>query len=333
MAGKKNGSLYLGVDVGGTKVLAAVVTEAGKVVARQKCRTPRGGGAGDVLAAIESALRDALASAGNSSADVCAVGVAVPGVVDPKKGRVVLAPNMDFDQVDVGKELQKRLGQRVVVGNDSNLGALGERWLGAGRGARSVFAMLWGTGIGGGFVRKRKLWRGARESAGEVGHIIMQIGGPECGCGNRGCFEALASRTAIERDIRAALRGGRESVVTELIGDDAGPIRSGVLARALEAEDAVVTEIMHRAAETVGYVCLTVRHLIDPEVIILGGGVVEACGDFVMPIVQGIVEKDQLPGARKGGRVLPSALGDDAVLLGAVALAQRAVGRNPLKKK
>ena len=177
------------------------------------------------------------------------------------------------------------------------------------------------------------MWRGARESAGEIGHIVMQIGGPKCGCGNRGCLEALASRTAIERHIREALAAGRTSVLTELTGGDLSVIRSGSLRRAIQADDALVCDILRRAAEVLGYACLTVRHLIDPEVIVLGGGVVEACSDFLMPIVENIVGNDRLPGARDGGQVRLSALGDDAVVLGAVALARKRVGRSPFKKR
>lgn len=193
--------------------------------------------------------------------------------------------------------------------------------------------MLVGTGIGAGFVRKGKLWRGAREAAGEIGHIVMEIDGPLCGCGNRGCFEALAGRAAIERDIRAAVEAGRTTWLTEKLDGDLSMIRSGALRDALAAGDELVTEIMRKASVVIGNACLTIRHLIDPEVIVLGGGVVDACDQFMLPIIREIVEGDQLLGARPGGYVRLSALGDDAVVLGAVALARQMVGRNPFKKK
>ncbi len=163
--------------------------------------------------------------------------------------------------------------------------------------------------------------------------MIMQIDGPKCGCGNRGCFEALASRTAIERDIRLAIAAGRPSVLVELAGGDLSVIRSGMIRKALDVEDELVTGVMRRAAEVLGYACVNVRHLIDPEAIVFGGGVIEACSDFIMPIVDNIVGRDPLPGAREGGRVLLSALGDDAVVLGAVAAARKVAGRSPFKKR
>ena len=122
-------------------------------------------------------------------------------------------------------------------------------------------------------------------------------------------------------------------MLTELAGGDLSVIRSGMIRKALKAEDELVTGVLHRAAEVLGYACVTVRHLIDPEAIVLGGGVIEACSDFIMPIVENIVGSDRLPGAREGGRVLLSALGDDAVVLGAVALARKRVGRSPFKKR
>ena len=293
--------LYLGVDVGGTKVQASLVTESGGILERERRTTPRTGGPEQVLAVIEKVMDDVLKKGKVTAARLTAVGIAVPGVVDSDTARVVVTPNMSLTGVARGAP-GGAIPRAVAVGNDGNLGTLGEIWLGSARQARSALGMCIGTGIGAGFVQKGKLWRGARESAGEIGHIVMQIGGPKCGCGNHGCLEALASRTAIERDIRAAVAAGRQSILGELTGGNLNVIRSGAIRRALEAEDPLVTEIIRHAAEVLGHACLTVRHLIDPEVIVLGGGVIEACSDFMMPIIENIVGSDRLPGAATAGR-------------------------------
>ena len=334
-AGKRTDKvrLYLGVDIGGTKIQASLVEESGTIVGRRRCPTPRDAAPQQVVTAIQEAMQQAVEEKGLRPKDLTAMGVAVPGVVDPDEGRVVVTPNMNLSGVSIGPHLEERFKVPVAVGNDCDLGTLGETWLGAARKAASAVGILVGTGIGSGIVRNGELWRGARESAAEIGHIVMQIGGPQCGCGNYGCLEALAGRAAIERDLCNAIAQGRKSVLTEILEEDLSVVRSGALRRALDAEDDLVTEVIRRAAEVLGHACLTVRHLLDPEVIVLGGGVIEACGDFMVPIVQKIVEADQLPGAREGGRVLRSALGDDAVVLGAVALAQEHVGRNPFKKE
>ncbi|NUQ63843.1 MAG: ROK family protein [Pirellulales bacterium] len=324
---------YLGVDVGGTKIQASLVEGSGTVVGREKVSTPRNVGPDQVVAEVERAMEVVVKAKGLQLRDLTAIGIAVPGVVDPEAGRVVVTPNMNLDGVAIGTRIRDRYKVPVALGNDCNLGALGEAWLGAARNAKSMMSILVGTGIGGGFVRNGKLWRGAREAAGEIGHIVMQIGGPQCGCGNHGCFEALASRSAIERDLRAGVAAGRKTVLTEMVKGDLSVIRSGALRDALAAGDELVTEVISRASETLGYACLTVRHLIDPEVIVLGGGLIGACSGFIMPIVERIIENDRLPGARKGGHVFLSALGDDAVVLGAVALARIQVGRNPFHKE
>jgi glucokinase len=325
--------LYLGVDVGGTKILCALAEESGRVLQRHREATPRGAKSGAILKAIRRAMEEVLAEGDVRPSDLTAIGIAVPGVVDSDEGRVAVTPNMNLSGVAVARKMKAWFKVPVVVGNDVNLGTLGEHWIGAARQASSAFGIFVGTGIGGGFVQNGRLWRGYRESAAEVGHIIMQIDGPPCGCGNRGCLESLASRTAIERDIRKAVKTGRKTVLTNLLEGDLRVIRSGYLRRALEKRDKVVMRVLHRAAELLGYACLSVRHMIDPEVIVLGGGVIEACGNFMVPVAQRIVEADRLPGVREGGRVVRSALGDDAVMLGAVALARQHVGRDPFLKR
>lgn len=328
-----SGGMYVGVDVGGTSILAALADEAGLVVARAKNSTPRGDDPEPVIGTIEQTIAAVLRKARRAGHEAAAIGLAIPGVVDPKRGRIVVTPNMPLSGVAISKRLKKRFKLPVALGNDCNLGAVGEKWLGSARAARSVMAILVGTGIGGGFVQKSRLWRGAREAAAEIGHMVMQIGGPECGCGNRGCLEALASRSAMERDLREAIAAGRPSLLSELCQGDLSVIRSRYLRQALEAGDELTKEVVHRAAEVLGYACLSVRHLLDPELIVLGGGVLEACSEFIMPVVEQIVAADRLPGARQGGQVVLSALGDDAVVLGSVALARKATGRSPFRKR
>jgi len=221
----------------------------------------------------------------------------------------------------------------VALGNDCNAGILGEAWLGAARGAKSAVGIFVGTGIGGGFVRKGRIWQGHRCAALEVGHMVLAVDGPVCGCGNRGCFEALASRSAIERDLRQAVADGRATMLTDILDGDLTMIRSGALKRALSAGDELVTEVLHRAARTLGLGCMSVCHLLDPQRIVLGGGVMEACGDALLPVIQQVLDDDRLGGAGAPEPVHLAALGDDAVALGAVGLAQCAVGCSPFKKR
>lgn len=322
---------FVGIDVGGTKIQATLATAGGDIRESKRLATPREGGAEAILAAIKQVVDELLTSAGVALKDIAGIGVGVPGVTDFKRGEVIVTPNMNLGRFALGPYLENYFKVPVVVENDCNLGTFGECWLGAGQGAESVFGIFVGTGIGGGFVRKRKIWRGARKAAGEVGHIVMELNGPLCGCGNRGCLEALASRSAIERQIREAIGQGRPSVLAEAISQGAEVIRSKMLRNALQAGDALVSEVLAKAAEYIGAACLTVRHLLDPEVIILGGGLMEACHEFMMPIIERIFASDRLPGASGTSRVALSALEDDAVVLGAVALAAQKAGFKPFR--
>jgi glucokinase len=317
---KQPEEFYLGVDVGGTKILAVLADQAGTVLARRRSPTPRDVPPEATVKAIQRVINDVLRDGGLPATRLRGIGIAVPGVVDPAAGNIVTTPNMNLSGVALGSLLQKKFHVPVFLENDVNLGVLGEAWLGAARGAESAIGIFVGTGIGGGIVIDGQLVTGYRNGAAEIGHMVVQVGGPLCGCGNRGCLEALASRTAIERDIREAIGNGRPSVVRKLTNDDQKVIRSNVLKKALKQDDPLVAEVLRKASETIGYACLTLRHVLDPEYIVLGGGVVEACGNFMLPIIEQIVNLHSMPGARENNPIVASKLGDDAVALGGVAL-------------
>ncbi len=321
MKKKREPQVYAGVDVGGTKIQASVVAMDGRILASARDKTPRKLTGADLIRLIEHVLRMCISHSGHLMKDVEAVGVALPGVVDYDRGRLVKAPNLKLGRVEGRKGLEKLLRVPVAVGNDCDLGTLGEATWGAASGAKSTVGIFVGTGIGGGFVRKGKLWHGARSAAMEVGHMMVQFGGPRCGCGNNGCFESLASRTAIERDLRESIKSGKKTVISRLLKGDLRMIRSGTLSQALEQKDPLTREVLRKTGEILGYGCVSIRHILDPEVIVLGGGVMEACGSYLFPIALKVFENHSLPGANRDGRLVQSALGDDAVVLGAVALA------------
>lgn len=319
-------ALYLGVDFGGTKTLAAVVDERGRISARCKVATPRTGGAKASLAAVLEAMNGALAESPGARDRLAGVGMAAPGTVNPETGCIGWAPNTNLLNIDLIPVLEKKFGVPATVGNDVNMGTLGEYWLGAGRGARYVVGIFPGTGVGGGVILNGALYEGYAAMAGEVGHIIVRMDGPLCGCGGRGCVEAIASRTAVERIIREAVKSGRTTRLTEWLGGDLSVIKSSMLKRALEEKDELVTEVLRDAARTLGVACLNVRHVLDPDLIVMGGGMIEACGDFMMPIIDEVVAADTVKGIRAPGKVVRSQLGDDAVLLGAVAAVRAKLG-------
>lgn len=318
-----DGYMTLGIDLGGTKILAAVVDEAGHVIGAAKKKTKGDRGVDAVIARIADTAMAAIKKSHLDMDAIQAIGIGAPGVADHRTGVVEFAPNLpDWTNIPLGPRLQQLLGIPVFVENDVNAGTFGEAAVGAGRGFDSVVGVFPGTGIGGGIVLDGKLWRGARNAAAEIGHMVVQIDGPQCGCGRRGCIEALAARTAIERDIWGEIRGGRPSVITELV-DEGGPVRSGVIASALGGGDAVVLDVMERASYHLGVFTAALVNALDPECIIYGGGLVEACSSFMMPIIRETtyrylirpVDPEQLP-------ILVAALGDNANIIGSAMLAQ-----------
>lgn len=357
---------YIGIDVGGTKIQVSLVDETGMVLGSERRATPREPESEATIQEIVSGIDALLVAQQKTLKETAAIGIAVPGVVDVETGRVVITPNMNLSGVDLGRMMADRYRIPVAVGNDCNLGTLGECWLGSARNTSSCVGIFIGTGIGSGIVINKELITGAGQASGEIGHMVTQLPLSDwlvqletkkpfhekhhmekaathlpghalplhltrCGCGNYGCFETLASRRAIERFIQEAVRGGMKSAIVDICDGNIDLIRSGAINKALKMEDRVVTEIVRYASQVIGYTCLSVRHLLDPEVILLGGGVIEACNKFMMPIIESIIASDQLSSAPGNRRVLISSLGDNAVVLGAVALVRSRSGRSPLQ--
>ena len=314
--------LYIGVDVGGTKILAEVVTEKGKILARARTSTPRKARPQQTVKTIIQVIEDALKENLIHTKAVKAIGIGIPGVVHPRTGVIKVTPNMNLSGINIVSPLKKRFNIPVAIGNDVDLGILGEQWLGAARNYDNAIGIFIGTGIGGGIILDGKLVRGEHGAAGEIGHMIIQPDGLDCGCGNKGCLETIAGRSGIERAIRRAVEHGKKTVVTKILDDDLKVIKSKVLRKALQKKDKLVTSIMKKAFETFGYACISIKHMYDPQVIVLGGGLMEACGDFILPMVTKVFASDKFLKNKAPCKIVVSQLEDDAVALGAVALAK-----------
>lgn len=318
----KTSDIVIGIDLGGTKILAAAVDGEGRILGRAKRSTDSEEGQEAVFDRMADCAREAVSRAGLSLSVVRGVGVGAPGPLDPDKGIVIFAPNLSgWKNVGVGEAVAKRLGKRVFLENDVNVGTLGEHALGAGKGVRDLVGIFIGTGIGGGVILNGRLHRGFNRTAGEIGHMMIEMGGPKCGCGNRGCLEALASRTAIARDIAAAIGKGKKSVLGR--GRiDPGKLKSGDIADALEAGDRVATRVIRRAAKAIGVSVVNIIHVINPEMVVLGGGAM-AFGDFLLPEVLKTVKKRSLPLTADNVKIVPALLADDSGVLGAAVLARQ----------
>lgn len=319
----------VGVDLGGTKILAAVIGPQGQILAEAKQKTRPKEGPDAVIERLAYTAQKAALRAGVDWADVDGVGIGAPGPIDPTTGTVYNPPNLPgWEEVALGPRLSEALGVPVCLENDVNLGTLGEYAQGAGRGTRDMVGVFVGTGVGGGLILEGKLRSGFRHAAGEVGHMVLLAGGPVCGCGRRGCLEALASRTAIDRDIQLGLQAGRESLISKLTQGGKRRLTSGILAKAYRRGDPLVTEVVGRAQWYLGLLTASIVNMIDPEAVVFGGGVVEALDEaFLAPIrVTARQHYIQRIDADKV-RIDPAELGDHAVAIGAAVLVgQRGAG-------
>jgi glucokinase len=315
----------IGMDLGGTKILAAVVDKRGQIVAEAKQKTMADKGPDAVIERIAETAVQAAAAGQIGWKAIKGVGIGAPGPMDPDSGTVYTPPNLPgWKEVALGPRLSEALGVPVCLENDVNLGTLGEHALGAGRGTKDMVGIFVGTGVGGGLILDGKLRSGYRHAAAEVGHMIVLADGPVCGCGKRGCLEAVASRTAIERDIRLGLAAGRESMISKLTVGGTKRLTSGVLARAWRKGDPLVSEIMQRTQSYLGMLTASIVNLVDPEMIVFGGGVIEALGgDFLDPIrVTARQYYIQQTDAEKI-RIVAATLGDYAGVLGAAVLTRQ----------
>lgn len=319
---KKATGYRMGIDLGGTKILAAVVDGSGEIVSTAKKKTKSELGPDGVFKRIVETASEALSAAKLTARNLVGVGVGAPAPVDFETGVVYSAPNLPgWDEIPLGARLQKEFGVPVRVDNDVNLGTLGEFHLGAGRGCSHMVGVFVGTGVGGGIVIDGKLHRGARYAAGEVGHMIVQPNGPLCGCGKHGCLEAFASRTAIERAVRAGLAAGRASMVTELLAAEKDRLTSGSIQQALLAGDPLMVEVLGQAQFYLGLLVANLVNALDPEMVVFGGGVAEALGDAFLQPIRATAQAYYLQQRDADKiRIVTATLGDHAGVLGGAAL-------------
>jgi len=273
-----------GIDLGGTKIQTAIVDPGGEVLGEARHPTPTSGGPADVAQAMEDALREAASSAGVKPEDLEGVGVGSPGDVDGKTGVVSAARNLpDWEgSFPLGETLAKALGVEVRLGNDVQVATEAEFHLGAGRPFSSLIGVFWGTGVGGGIVLDGKPWLG-RGAAGEIGHMVVKRGGAKCPCGRRGCMEAYAGRAAMEAEARRQHEEGTKTDLFKLMekhGKDR--LTSGIWDRAIQHGDELAGRLIDRAIEALGTGVASAVNLLDPEAVIVGGGLGVRFGERYM---------------------------------------------------
>jgi glucokinase len=310
-----------GIDLGGTKIQAAIVDAGGELRGEARHPTPTSGGPADVAAAIEAALREAATAAGVEPEELAGVGVGSPGDADEKTGVVSSARNLPGweGSFPLGEMLSRTLKTEVRVGNDVQVAVEGEYELGAGKEFKSLLGVWWGTGVGGGIILDGKPWLG-RGAAGEIGHIVVKHGGAKCPCGRKGCMEAYAGRAAMEAEARREHDEGHKTDLFKLMHKHGKPrLTSGIWERALDHGDKLAEKLIERAIVALGTGVASACNVLDVEAIVLGGGLGERFGKRYMDDLLGEMHEhlfvDERPPA-----VRVAELGDPGGAIGASLL-------------
>ncbi len=316
----------ISVDMGGTKILASVINSKNGIIASLKKPTNIEVGIKSYVKDIADLVLKLVKNTKLQKENIVAVCLGVPGSVNPYTGIIGLAPNLGLKNFNIKSKLEAEIPYPVLIENDVNLGALGIKYFGVGKKSKNLLAVFLGTGIGGGIIIDGKLYRGNNFSAGEIGHMLVKKNGPKCGCGKKGCFEAVASRTAIVNHIITDIKKGKKkSVLSDLVKSNQR-IKSGALREAVEKGDKIVIKRITEACEIIGDVLSSIINLMNFDMIVLGGGLIEALEDFMLPIIKKEFQNHVLTDSAKNLKIVASTLGDDAAIFGGIALAEEFLG-------
>jgi glucokinase len=308
----------IGVDLGGTKILTGLInTDTGEVLDTSKKRTKIDLGPQHIIQKIEESIKKVLDKSDVNLKDIKAIGIGAAGQVNRKEGILISAPNLDCTNIEFKKILETKFKIPVVLGNDVEVATIGEMHFGSGKGFSNFVCVFVGTGVGSGIVNNGEIYTGATGTAGEIGHIIVQPNGRLCGCGNNGCLEAYASRTAISHKIYANIKKGQPSILKQYYEADPNfRLRSKHLKQAVEEGDELTTNCLIEAAEYLSQGLASVVNFYNPEKIILGGGLVEAV-DFFFDMIIKKVKSKCLPVPSNYIEVERTVLGDYSGIVGA----------------
>lgn len=317
---------YICLDIGGTKILGSIIDENDNIVYKVKKKTRAEKGLEQVEEKIINVVEDLIKETSLNMNEVKAIGAGAPGVINEDTGQIIYAPNLPWKNYDIKKAIEDRFHVPFCIGNDANMGMLGEWKYGIAVNKQNVVGIFVGTGIGGGLVVNGKLFTGPRHLAGELGHMVLNPEGPYCNCGQRGCLETYAAKVAITREIKAQIKRGRQTILKEFMGDDVSVVGSKALKKALEVKDELALEVMDKVCYYLAAGTGSLINIFNPDMVVLGGGVLESLGDSIMPMVKKYTVRFSMPDILNGTEIVQSALGDDAILFGALALIKEKVG-------
>jgi glucokinase len=311
----------IGIDIGGTKIAAGVVDDQARILSRYETKQHSGQPPEVVVEAAQCAFEAALQGAGVKTGDLVGVGVGFAGYTNGREGLVLASSNLPaWDRMPLRDVLSERLGVPVVLDNDCNAAALGEHRYGAGQGSRHMVYITFSTGVGTGIIIDGQLYRGHTGTAGEVGHTVVDVGGRMCSCGNRGCLMAWACGMALTELAGERIGAGEDTLLREMVGGDLGRINGEMVAEAARQGDRVARELIQLTARYLGVGLSTVVQMLNPEVIVVGGGLTHMGSLLMEPSLQALRDNVH-PVLASSAHIVPSHFGEDVGIVGAAALA------------
>ncbi len=307
------------LDIGGTKILGCIFNSKKEIVFRIKKKTKSGGDSSqNIEEVIISVVDELLAKSEIGLKNVKAIAAGAPGVINQEKGIVLFSPNLPWRDYDIRTPLQEHFGVPFFIGNDVNVGVLGEYKYGVGKNFKNIVGLFVGTGMGGGLILDGKLYTGHMFKGAEFGHMILNEEGPRCNCGQRGCLEAFSSKQGMSDYIRQQIMRGRTTEMADSVKD--GVFKSKVLKSSLANGDKVAMEAVDRACHYLAIASGNLVNTFSPEIVIYGGGVIEAVGDIFLEKILAEVDKYCMPSIRSTVQFRKAALGDDSILYGALSM-------------
>jgi len=317
---KKISSFAIGIDLGGQSIKGALVDTKGKIIKDIVVPTEGSKGPKHVIRVMRNLVKDLSDIAITKNGKVVGACVATPGLVDMKEWIVRIAPNLPgWVDVPLLKEMQKGFDFPLYLENDANAAAYGEFWIGAGKNVKTMIVLTLGTGIGGGLILDGKVWHGADGSGGEVGHINLYPNGIPCGCGNPGCLEAHTSAIGITKRTKMAIEAGEQSLIKKMVKGDLDKISPKVVYQAATKGDKLAKKILEDTGRDIGVGIMSLVNLLNPEMVALGGGVMEA-GDYILKPAKDEFRKRGFKWLIARTKIVKAKLGNEAGRVGAAGI-------------
>ena len=322
------GSPVLAVDIGGTKIMTAIISREGRILAKDRHLTLAGEGVEPVIERLFSAVDSLLKLNHLEPSQLGGISIAAAGIIDANRGLITVSPNLPgWCDVPLGDMVRERFRVNTFLVNDANAAALGEHQFGAGRGKSNLVLLTLGTGIGGGIIINGEMYGGASGGAGELGHMVIDINGPKCACGNRGCLEAMASGTAVARDAIKRINKGEKSSLVEMVKGKIAGITAENVGAAARNGDSLALDVLSRVGTYLGVGIANLLNIFNPEMVILGGGMA-GLADLLLGPARRVVAKNAFPLMAQAASIVIAQLGDEAGVYGAAAFAFKSESRN-----